>query len=69
MTTTHWPVAWYRPRDVAEFANISISQVYRAIHSGELPANRFKDKTILIRREDAELWIESQTEPIAAVQG
>ena len=60
------PIApqFVRPKTIAEQLSIDIQTVYRAVYSGELPATRFSKKTILIRREDADAWIASKSEPI-----
>ena len=57
---------FYRPREVAERAGVSLSEVYRSLYSGELRAQKYKSKVWLISREDAEAWIERCSKPNVA---
>jgi excisionase family DNA binding protein len=52
-----------RPIEVARLLGIHESSVYRAIYSGELPALKFRGKVWLIKREDADAWIDQNSEP------
>lgn len=59
---------YVRPKHIAERLAIDIQTVYRAVYSGDLPAVRFSKRTILIRTEDANTWIEANISPMDQVQ-
>lgn len=52
---------YIRPREAAKWVGISETEVRRAIHSGELPARRYRSKRWLIDRLDLEQWVLSCT--------
>jgi excisionase family DNA binding protein len=58
---------WYfRPKEVSEKTGMSLSEIYRAIYSGQLRAFKYREKAWLIRRKDVEEWIEGCITPNAA---
>jgi excisionase family DNA binding protein len=54
---------FYRPREVAELAGVSLSEVYRSLYAGQLRAQKYKTKVWLISKEDAQEWIKQCSEP------
>ena len=56
--------SWYlRPGDVAALLRIAPTIVYEAIYRGELPASKFRGKSWLIARADAEAWVKTNSVP------
>ncbi len=46
-----------RPKRIATMYGVSLSLVYKAIHDGDLPATKFRDRVWLIEPTSAEAWI------------
>ncbi len=57
---------YLRVNEISENTGISTSEIYRAITTGELLATKFKERTWLIRPEDAESWIARNSTPNTA---
>lgn len=53
---------YIRPKGITRMYGISASVVYAAIYSGELPAIKFRGSVWLIKPEDADAWIERNSE-------
>lgn len=51
-----------RPKELASLCGIEETLVYRSIYAGKLRAQKFRGRVWLIRREDAEAWIDENSE-------
>jgi excisionase family DNA binding protein len=45
-----------KPKEIAEFLNVSVPQVYKLLNEGEIPCVRIK-KSIRVRQKDLENYI------------
>jgi len=49
-----------RVREVARILDVSVSQVWRWVWSGELPSIRVSEKVVRVRRNELDAWLESK---------
>jgi len=52
------PEQYMTMREIAEMIGVSKRTVYNWIRTGKIPAYRFGDQVIRVRREDAEAFLE-----------
>lgn len=57
---------YVRPKELASLCGIEETLVYRSIYAGQLRAQKFRGRVWLIRREDAEAWIDENSKPNTA---
>lgn len=56
---------YIRPKELASMIGIEATIIYRSIYNGSLPARKFRGSVWLIRREDANAWLEANLETAA----
>lgn len=56
--------AFLRPGEVARITGISLPHIYSEIRTGNLPATRYRVRTLLIKVEDFYDWMDTTFSPV-----